>query len=598
MSNPKQENASFSFRLRDLIKPSFNLWLIAWLLGLVTVVSIVGLLMVSGWFLTASALAGMVAVGSHTFNYMMPAAVIRMMAISRTAGRYGELMVSHNAIFSLLGTLRLRFFRTLSAQPLTSQYASLQSAQQMHRLVKDINVLDEFNLRVVSPWLMSVLMIGGLTGLILFVFQGANTPLINIAIILLMAMALIIPAVMARIGIAQARSEAKISEQRRQSLLSPLTITTQLLLWKQWQAQTKDFIHNDQALHNLDWQAQKRRSLTMFAIQLVLYAVMLLILLAVVYGESAVTSQVIVNSSINSSIEIPLVLALILGLFGIQEVILPLGQHYQSLGNSLASKQRLNELLHSEKLHGKKSNAEQSNNIESNDTNSKQQIPLPVKADNNGLTMSLSKVSCKLPNAIVGAENVNATITTGRPLMVTGASGCGKSTLLQTLANELPLQAGEIQLNGRPWQDYDWADQLGYLGQQIDIFDQTLADNLRLGKPDATDDELMAVLEKVSLADWANEQPQGLNTRLGEYGTAISGGQARRIALARLLLKPRAVLLLDEPFAGLDNQSRGQIWQTITQHQKDGILIIVSHHHSQQADWQGKKDVDWLELGI
>ncbi len=90
------------FRLRDLIKPSFDLWLIAWLLGLVTAVSVVGLLMVSGWFLTATAFAGMLSLGVGSFNYLMPSALIRVLAISRTAGRYGELMVAHNAIFNLL----------------------------------------------------------------------------------------------------------------------------------------------------------------------------------------------------------------------------------------------------------------------------------------------------------------------------------------------------------------------------------------------------------------------------------------------------------------------------------------------------------------
>ena len=170
------------------------------------------------------------------------------------------------------------------------------------------------------------------------------------------------------------------------------------------------------------------------------------------------------------------------------------------------------------------------------------------------------------------------TVNSGTPLIIKGPSGCGKSTLLQALAGELPLQSGEIQLNGKNWFEYDWQDQLGYLGQQLDIFDQSLAANLRLGKPEASDEELIAALDKVGLLGWLQAQPQGLDTALGEYGAAISGGQARRIALARLLLKPRRVLLLDEPFAGLDAPTRAQLWQNVREHQQQNLLIVVSHH--------------------
>ena len=97
------------FKLRELISTQVWVWILAWLLGLVTVWSVLGLSMVSGWFVTMSAVAGLVAVGTHTFNYMMPAAIIRTFAIARTLSRYGDLMVSHHAVFGLLKDLRVRF---------------------------------------------------------------------------------------------------------------------------------------------------------------------------------------------------------------------------------------------------------------------------------------------------------------------------------------------------------------------------------------------------------------------------------------------------------------------------------------------------------
>lgn len=544
------------FRLRDMFKPSFDLWVISWILGLVTALSMIALLMISGWFITGAALAGMIAVGSHSFNYMLPAGIIRMLAMARTAGRYGELMVSHNAVFDLLKTLRLRFFNRLAALPLVQQRNTLHASQYMHRLVSDIDKLDEFILRVISPWL-----IGSVSMLLLAAFIGWALPLSStskIVIYLLLLSALLLPFIASLKGIQSAKHLSQVAESRRQKLLAPLAIITQLLLWQQWQTQTKDYTAQDDKLQALEWKAQKHRSSYMLLIQWFCYAAVLVVLFSIYQLTSS-------SMALATDINVPLALAVTLGLLGIQEIIVPLGQHYLAVGNSISAKDRLNALLnpatHQPEL-----------NITATDIEKRLTLPTsPMHAE-------LCNVSAKIPGALVGAKEVSVSIQSGMPLIIKGPSGCGKSTLLQALAGELPVQSGEIKLNEQNWFAYDWQDQLGYLGQQLDIFDQTLAANLRLGKPDATEEELLSALDKVGLLPWLQAQPQGLQTALGEYGAAISGGQARRVALARLLLKPRKVLLLDEPFAGLDTETRERVWNSVREHQKQGLLIIVSHH--------------------
>lgn len=566
-----------AFRLRDMFKPSFDLWLISWGLGLITALSMIALLMISGWFITGAALAGMIAVGSHSFNYMLPAGIIRMLAMARTAGRYGELMVSHHAVFDLLKTLRLRFFNRLAALPLTQQRSALQASQYMHRLVSDIDKLDEFILRVISPWL-----IGGLSVLLLGVFIGWALPIASsfkLIIYVLLALSLVIALLASYNGIAQAKQLSQVSEARRQQLLSPLAIITQLLLWQQWQTQTQGYVAQDNQLQKLQWQAQKRRSVYMLLIQWLFYLAVLTVLFAI-YSVTQGGSETTLLPKLQSVIEVPLVLAVTLGLLGIQEIIVPLGQHYLALGNSIAAKDRLNDLLSSSRPTPTPNQAGQAGANTGTDTDTvSTSAPKPLhRLPQAPLQADLIYVSAKIEGALVGAKEVSVTVNSGTPLIIKGPSGCGKSTLLQALAGELPLQSGEIQLNGKNWFEYDWQDQLGYLGQQLDIFDQSLAANLRLGKPEASDEELIAALDKVGLLGWLQAQPQGLDTALGEYGAAISGGQARRIALARLLLKPRRVLLLDEPFAGLDAPTRAQLWQNVREHQQQNLLIVVSHH--------------------
>lgn len=562
------------FRLRDMFKPSFDLWVFSWILGLVTALSMIALLMISGWFITGAALAGMIAVGSHAFNYMLPAGIIRMLAMARTAGRYGELMVSHNAVFDLLKTLRLRFFNRLAALPLIQQRNTLHASQYMHRLVNDIDKLDEFILRVISPWL-----VGSVSVLLLALFISWALPVSavsKIKIYLLLLLALLLPLIVSLRGINRAKKLSQVSEARRQKLLAPLAIITQLLLWRQWQTQTQGYIAQDNELQKLEWSAQKLRSTVMLLIQWFFYAAVLVVLFSIFQLSTNATSpQAVLNN-----IDVPLVLAVTLGLLGIQEIIVPLGQHYLALGNSVSAKDRLNALLTVSELEPNSEKTIFDNKTDENysASNYKLKNHAGLKLPTGPLHAKLTQVSAKIPNALVGAQAVNVSMHSGNPLIIKGPSGCGKSTLLQALAGELPLTSGHVTLNDTNWFDYDWQDQLGYLGQQLDIFDQTLAANLRLGKPDATDDELLVALDKVGLLPWLHAQPQGLDTPLGEYGAAISGGQARRVALARLLLKPRRVLLLDEPFAGLDVETREKVWHSVRVHQQQDLLIVVSHH--------------------
>lgn len=546
-----------SFKLWQLISPQLWVWMVAWLLGLLTVWSVLGLSMVSGWFVTMSAVAGLVAAGSHAFNYMVPAAVIRTFAIIRTLSRYGDLMVSHHAVFGLLKQLRVRFFESWARLDFVDRNSQGQSSsQKMHRLVKDIDVLNEFVLRFISPWVMAVGSLLLVSSVVLWVLPKAWYSLG------LLMLCLLIAATAIHRGKKLAESESQLIEARKAKLLDTLPALTSLLIWHRWDAQTDQLKTLDEAQSALTASAHRLRHVSVLLIQICLSLSLVLLLWAagLFLQHSQITPFAIdtLNQPIMSS---AVILAVFLGMVGLSEFIQNLVAEPLALGRSQVAKQRLNDML----------------------VQSTVKVQTPLACEKN-LALKLEEVTVKAPNALIGASGLTAHIGSDRPCLVVGPSGAGKSTLLQTLAGEHALISGSMQLinDGAAvdWQTVDFGNRLGFLGQTVDIFDQTLADNLRIAKPDASDDELYAVLERVNLSSWLQTQPKGLATALGEYGMAVSGGQARRIALARLLLSPKAVLLLDEPFAGLDALSRQKVWQSLVDAQRSGqigILMISTH---------------------
>jgi len=556
----KKANSHQTFRLTQLFNTQLDKWLIAALLGIMTALSVIGLLMTSGWFISAAAMAGMVALGSHSFNYLVPAAIIRVMAMVRTAGRYGEMMVSHHAVFGLLQRLRVRFFTQFARLPLANLSSTLQSTHAMHRLTHDIEVLNELPLRVVSPWLVATTA-SLLVATLLYQYE-VNPVLIAIFLIA----GLMLPAMLTWLSIKHARAHQTLAESRRVSLLNPLSALTHLLIWQRWQSELTAFNSLDTQHTHQQKRIQRAQSLVILIMQWLIAAVLVGLLVSFYHTPLVIS--------------VPMLLALFLGIMGMTDLLAPLVTHSLALGNSLAAKHQLNELLNP--------SLQPSHHL----NHDLAPLPIDVARLNAPLTLTIHQLAGKMPQAIVGFKAISLTATQGIPVLITGRSGAGKSTLLQVLAHELAPQQGSIELNGMDWLALQNTPALtGYLGQQIDIFDQTLATNLRLGSADASDEQLWQVLGKVGLKDWARNQPLQLQTPLGEYGQAISGGQARRIALARLLLTPKKILLLDEPFAGLDTKSREALWQMLVQHQQQGILIIVTHHL-----WQTECPINIVQL--
>lgn len=527
------------FRLRELVFPLLSMWLVAWVLGLITLVSVLGLLMVSGWFITMAGAVSMTAVGSHAFNYLAPSALIRTFAVTRTLGRYGDLVFSHQVIFELLKRLRVRFFNEFANLDAYTR-SQIGSNDVQYRLVKDIDTLDEFVLKVVSPWVMGVFMTVGLSWLL-----GA---MLAWWLGVFLAIVLVLAVVCSYRSLGLADSEHQLQSARKMGLLAVLPALTQLLIWGRWQQVSRPIINADDKLLSVYKKSHQTKQLFVLFVQYLMAALALMVLYVGI-------------GQIQNKTDTALLLALLLGVFGAAEFMLPLVSDPLAFGRSQLAKNRLNALLA---------------------TPSPTQIyPLSFVH-----SLSVTDLSARQKGAVFGLSGLSFVVNKGKPLIVKGVSGGGKSTLLDVLAGELMPIQGDVRLMDKSGQSAPLVQaiggsnalKIGYLAQRVDIFDQSLENNLRLGKACATEDELWAVLGLVGLDGWAKQQPKGLKTPLGEYGAMVSGGQARRIALARLLLSPKDILLLDEPFAGLDETLRQHLWQTLKHLQKQGLLIVVSHH--------------------
>lgn len=166
-------------------------------------------------------------------------------------------------------------------------------------------------------------------------------------------------------------------------------------------------------------------------------------------------------------------------------------------------------------------------------------------------------------------EDVSFELPAGGRLAIVGPSGCGKSTLLEALAGWLPAQSGQVIVPA--------ATRTGYAPQRPFLFHGSIADNLRMARPNATDAQLYAAAEAAQVTAFAARLPQGLDTVIGERGFGLSGGEARRIALARVFLREPTLLLLDEPTAFLDPHTEAALLRSIAAFSQGRTLVIATH---------------------
>ncbi|MCE7599411.1 cysteine/glutathione ABC transporter ATP-binding protein/permease CydC [Vibrio sp. LQ2] len=531
--------------MRDLL-PYLKLYKKHWfgltlgmLLAFVTLCASIGLLTLSGWFLSAAAVAGLT-IARETFNYMLPGAFVRGFAMGRTAGRWGERVVSHNATFKLLTDLRIFFFEKL-APMIPGRVSNLRDADLLNRLVADIDAMDHVYLRLISPVTVGVLGIAALTALLCWFDMALGLTLGSVLLVLL----LVWPVMFYKLGKRNGAELTQHKAEMRVATLDWLQGYSELTIFGA-ESRYRDAIYAAQ--EKLLANQKVNASFTGLASALLLLA----------NGWTLVLMLWLAADGVNGQAPDPMIALVVFATMASVELLMPIAGAFQHLGQTLTSARRLNEIILSEP----------DVKFPSEETRHSGQFDITFE----NLTFNYS--GGEQP----ALKDVSLTIPAGNKVAIVGQTGSGKSTLIQLLCRYWDAQQGDIRIAGtrlQEWKESDLRAAISVVSQRVDILNGSLRDNLIMAKPTANDSELSAMLERVGLGKLL-EAP-GLDAWLGDGGRQLSGGEKRRIGIARALLHNGPILLLDEPTEGLDKQTEQQIMALFQSHFENKTVIFITH---------------------
>ncbi|KAB1511088.1 heme ABC transporter ATP-binding protein/permease CydC [Photobacterium damselae] len=531
--------------MRDLI-PYLKMYRKHWfgltlgmILGLATILAAISLLTLSGWFIAASAVAGLT-IARETFNYMLPGAGVRGFSMARTAGRWGERVVSHNATFKLLADLRIFFFRKLTPL-IPGRQTNLRDADLLNRLVADVDAMDHVYLRLVSPLIVGVLSLIAVT-----VFLSWFDLTIGLTLgAILLALMLLLPVIFYRLGKRNGEALTYSKANYRITLLDWIQGQAELLLFN---AEERYRVQAESEQQSLLTAQRKMANLTGVANAILMAAT----------GWTLVLITWIAADGVGGNPPDPFVAMVAFATMASFELMMPVAGAFQYLGQTLTSARRLNEIIE----------AKPDTPFDPNGYQAKAQGNIAIE------NISYTYYGSEQPVL----KQVNLSLKQGEKLAILGRTGCGKSTLLQLLTRNWDPQQGQISLDGIPlpqWQEGALRSAMTVVSQRVDVFNGSLRENLLLAKPQASDAECMQALEQVGLTTLLDGQ--GLDTWLGEGGRQISGGERRRLGIARALLHDAPILLMDEPTEGLDRKTEQQILELLLEHAKDKTVIFITH---------------------
>lgn len=523
------------------------------LLALLTLAASIALLALSGWFITAAGIAGLSAAVAASFDIFRPGAGVRFFAMSRTGGRYAERLTTHEATFRVLAEIRgWLFARLVPLSPL--QLGTLHGGDLLSRLTGDVDALDGLYLRVIIPLTVAASGAALTVGLLWALVDGT----VALAVGGLLAVGVIVVPLLAvrrglRAGAAVTREQAGL----RAALLDALAGVAELRAFAADGRQRGLIAQRDHALRDAQRRVSRLNGLagasTLLLSGLAAWSALLL------GGRLVETGR----------LDGPLMALGVLAALAAFEAVAPVAGASHALGRLLSAAGRITSLAEQAPLVAAPAIAA---------------APPPSDAP-----LVFENVSFRYraegPEVLAG---INLVLEPGRSIALIGESGAGKSTLAALALRRLDPTGGRVTLGGTDVRDLDPAvvhRRIAWLSQKGHVFADTLRANLLMAAPGAGtgiepgigDDTLWHALDEAGLADTVRRLPDGLDTWAGEGGMRLSGGQARRLLLARVLLQDAPYVLLDEPTEGLDPATAERVIDRVLTATAGKGLLLITH---------------------
>ena len=541
-------------RLIGLVKPLLPVMLLAVVLGTIGYLCAIFLTILAGYGLMHILLEpaveamglGLAALGADPFLRMEPKTLfiaLVVMAVMRGILHYGEQYCNHFIAFKLLAIIRHKMFAALR-KLCPAKLEGRDKGNLISVITSDIELLEVFYAHTISPIAIAVL-----TSLVMILFIGHFSPLAALlALAGYAAVGAVIPLFYGSRGAGQGMKFRNGFGELNSFILDSLRGLDETIQYRQGEKRRKEMEERSERLggvqKGLNHLEASQRSVTNLTILLFSFAMLFLMIGLMQAGQVSLTGMLVGTIAM-------------MGSFG---PVTALASLSNNLNQTLASGERVLSILEEEPQAEEVAGAE---------------------------TVSFTDAEADSVNFAYEEEQIlkdySIRIPKGKVVGIHGASGSGKSTLLKLLMRFWDVESGQILISGRDVRGINTSDlrsMESYVTQETCLFHDSIANNIAVGKPGASREEIMEAAKKASIHDFIMTLPKGYDTEVGELGDTLSGGEKQRIGIARAFLHDAPFVLLDEPTSNLDSLNEGIILKSLKEGKGDKTVLLVSHRKS------------------
>ncbi len=508
-------------------------------LGLLGVSSGAMLLFISGYLISKSALRP-----ENVMVVYVPIVATRAFSIGQAVFHYIERLVGHDVVLRILEKMRTKLYRIVEPQALFFR-SRFQTGDMLGVLSEDIEHLQNLYLRTIFPSILALVVYS----IFVLVIGAFDAVFALIAGCMLAIIVFLIPFV----SLLLMKKHHVTLKQGRNRLYQQLTDAVFGL--SDWQASGRKtefidaYVEQNAQLLKTEQRVKSWNHIRDSIIQLVVGIVVISMIIWT--GNEAASGQIAPT----------VIAAFVLMTLSVTNALIPISDAIDRIPSYVESVQRLYSV--------------ESDNVSHEDNELIDQgYVIPKHVD-----IELNNVSYNYPNSNESVlKDVSLQIKAGKKIAILGRSGTGKSTLLKLLTGALSPVNGQVLLNGEQAHTNLLSKYISVLNQKPHLFDTTIGNNVRIGKPEANDEEIWKALEKAQLAPHIASLPGGLQTKMHEMGMRFSGGERQRVAFARTLMQEAPIIVLDEPTIGLDPKTELSLIETMFSATEEKTVIWITHH--------------------